>query len=59
MLAYYQWRSSRTFSEILALIKREDLVRMYPAYQTASEEKTVDELEELLLRRGSVSRLQM
>lgn len=59
MLAYYQWRSSRTFSEILALIKREDLVRMYPAYHTASEEKTVDELEELLLRRGSVSRLQM
>lgn len=32
---------------------------MYPAYHTASEENTVDELEELLLRRGSVSRLQM
>ena len=59
VLAYYQWRSSRTFSEILSFIGRKDLQRMYPAYHTASEEKTVDELEALLQRRGSVSRLQM
>ena len=59
MLAYYQWHSSRTFSEILSFIGRKDLQRMYPAYHTASEEKTVDELEALLQRRGSVSRLQM
>jgi len=32
---------------------------MYPAYHTASEEKTMDELDALLQRRGSVSRLQM
>lgn len=59
VLAYYQWRSGRTFSEILAFVRREDLQRMYPAYHTASEEKTVEELQALLQRRGSVSRLQM
>jgi transcriptional regulator with XRE-family HTH domain len=32
---------------------------MYPAYHTASEEKTADELEALLRRRGGISRLQM
>ena len=59
VLAYYQWYSCRTFSEILKFIGWKDLHRMYPAYHTASEEKTVDELEALLQRRGSVSRLQM
>lgn len=59
VLAYYQWYSCRTFSEILKFIEWKDLHRMYPAYHTASEEKTVDELEALLQRRGSVSRLQM
>ena len=59
VLAYYQWRSYRTFSEILAAIGQKDLQRMYPAYHTASEEKAVDELETLLQRRGGVSRLQM
>ena len=51
-LAYYQWRSGRTFPEILAFIGGKDLQRMYPAYHTASEEKTADELEALLRRRG-------
>ena len=46
-LAYYQWRSGRNFSEILAFIGGKDLQRMYPAYHTASEEKTADELEAL------------
>ena len=32
---------------------------MYPVYHTASEEKTVDELQALLQRRGGISRLQM
>lgn len=59
ILAYYQWRSGRTFPEILAFIGGGDLRRMYPAYHTASEDKTADELEALLQRRDSVSRLQM
>ena len=59
VLAYYQWHSSRTFSEILSFIGRKDLQRMYTAYHTASEEKTADELEALLLRRDSISRLQL
>ena len=59
VLAYYQWRSVRTFPEILAFIGREDLRRMYPAYHTASEEKTVDELQALEQRKGSMHRLQM
>ena len=59
VLAYYQWRSGRTFSEILMFIGRKDLQRMYTAYHTASEEKTADELEALLLRRDSISRLQL
>jgi transcriptional regulator with XRE-family HTH domain len=32
---------------------------MYTAYHTASEEKTADELEALLQRRDSISRLQL
>jgi len=58
VLAYYQWWSGRPFPEILACIRRTDLQRMYPAYHTASEEKAVDEIEALLQRRGSISRLQ-
>ncbi len=59
VLAYYQWRSGRTFSEILTFIGREDLQRMYTAYHTVSEEKTADELEALLQRRDTISRLQL
>ncbi len=58
VLAYYQWWSGRPFTEILTYIGKKDLQRMYPACHTASEEKTVEEINALLQRRGSVSRLQ-
>ncbi len=58
ILAYYQWSANRTFGKILSVIKTDDLMRMYPALHTASDERAIEEIEELYRERSAYGRLQ-
>ncbi|MCR5508921.1 MAG: helix-turn-helix domain-containing protein [Lachnospiraceae bacterium] len=58
ILAYYQWYFSRTFQQITSALKASDLMRMYPALHTVSEEKAVLEIDEFCRKRAQISRLQ-
>ena len=56
--AYYQWRANITFRAIFDTISAEDLLRMYPALHTASEERAFDAVHELYRSKRMQSRLQ-
>lgn len=56
-LALYQWRSGLPFHMIEKALKEEDLIRLYPALHTVSEEKTLEELDRLIRLRNRQTRL--
>ena len=58
ILAMFQWESGYTFAQILSRITAEDLLRLYPALHTASEERAVEELNCLFRKKSEISRLQ-
>lgn len=58
LVAFYQWRKRISFAHLFSSIHVEDLIRLYPALHTASEEKGVEVLDRLLLERNQVTRLQ-
>lgn len=45
VLAYYQWKSNRTFAEIMEYLSVEEIVYMYHPYHETSEDKFVDTIE--------------
>ncbi len=57
ILAFYQWRFNRTFQNILGIITAADIMRMYPALHTASEERAIESIEELYMNRSRFTRL--
>ncbi len=59
ILAMFQWRTGISFRNIFSVISAEDLLKMYPALHTASDDRAVDSLEELYGQRSLVSRLQI
>ncbi len=58
MLAYYQWMTMEHFSTIAQDLRISDLTRLYPALHTASEEKALASISELIRKRRMISRLQ-
>lgn len=56
--AFYQWKKNTSFSSIFSTITTEDLIRMYPALHTVSEDRAFDSIEELYRSKSSLSRLQ-
>ena len=56
--AYYQWKMNLAFRTILSVITAADLLRMYPALHTASEERAVMSIDKLYHERSMISRLQ-
>ena len=58
ILAYYQWFCNKSFSNIINVIKTKDLLNMYPALHTASEDKAVEVLMDLYNSRNATNRLQ-
>ena len=58
IIAYYQWWCAQTFKAITNVIKSSDLMRMYPALHTVSEERASEEIDELYRKRTQFSRLQ-
>ena len=57
-LAYYQWKKQRSFQYIFSGIKEEDLLRLYPALHTSSEEKGIEVIDQVLMEKNRLSRLQ-
>lgn len=58
ILAYYQWRTERSFREILSRITMADILKLYPALHEASEEKFVDTLNKKIANQHDITKLQ-
>ncbi len=52
ILAYYHWQSGRTFEAIFKDIDYDYLSRLYPAFHTASEERCVDEIQKIAIKKS-------
>jgi len=46
ILAYWQWKSGRTFKDILSRVGLSDIIKMYHPYHEAGEDKFVEDMEE-------------
>ena len=58
ILAYYQWTVNLPFGKIISVVPASDLLRMYPALHTTSDDKAIETINELYLSRNQVLRLQ-
>lgn len=59
ILAYFQWKSGRSFRDIFCYVSMSDILRMYPTLHEASEEKFVDTLNSIIDRKKSITKLQL
>ncbi len=57
IMAYYQWRSARSFKNIWRLLGMGDVLRMYPTFHEESEERFAEAADEMIGRRRTASRL--
>lgn len=51
VLAYYQWRMNREFSEIMQYVSMDDILHLYHPLHEASEEKVVEIIEIIVERK--------
>lgn len=58
ILAYYQWKSGRTFKDIFNNISMLDIINLYPTLHEASEDKFVDTMENIINRKNKPTKLQ-
>lgn len=58
ILAYYQWKSGRTFRDILNNISIMDILKLYPTLHEASEDKFVDIIDSIIERKKITTKLQ-
>ncbi|MBR5336544.1 MAG: helix-turn-helix transcriptional regulator [Lachnospiraceae bacterium] len=58
ILAYAQWLGGQSFKSIIDVVKTDDLMQMYPALHTVSEDRAAEEILELEKKRSVYSRLQ-
>ena len=58
ILAYYQWKTGRTFMDIEVNLSVTEILKMYPTLHEASEDKFVDTANAIILRRNNTTRLQ-
>ncbi len=58
MLAYYQWISGKSFSDIRKGITLEEILKLYRTLHEAPEDKFVDAVNAILARRGGSTKLQ-
>lgn len=58
ILAYYQWKSGRTYRDILDEVSMQTILKLYPTLHEASEDRFVDTIDNIILRKNSPTRLQ-
>ncbi len=59
VLAYYQWKSGRTFGDISKTLRMTDILKLYPTLHEASEEKFVDTVNAIIRQSKLPSKLQI
>lgn len=57
ILAYYQWKTGRTFKDIEVNLSVTEILKMYPTLHEASEDKFVDTANAIILRKNNTTRL--
>lgn len=59
IIAYYQWRTGKSFKNIISKLSAGEIENTYPALHEASEIKAFDTLNRILEMKATVSRLQI
>lgn len=59
ILAYYQWRSGRTFSDIQCNIPIKEILKLYPTLHEAAEEKFADTVNSLIAGKKTPAKIQI
>ena len=58
ILAYYQWKTGRTFRDVHENISCEEVLKLYAALHEADEEKFVDTVNSMIERKNAPAKLQ-
>ncbi len=58
ILAYYQWRTGRSFQKIHQVVSIDEILCMYPTHHEADEERFVETMEYIYQKRHTKSYLQ-
>ena len=58
ILAYYQWKTTRSFKDIREDISMREVLKLYPTLHEASEDKFVDTLNAIITRKTHSTKLQ-
>ena len=58
ILAYYQWKTGRSFRNIQENISMKEVLKLYPVMHEAAEDKFVDTVNCIIARKNTVSQLQ-
>ncbi len=58
ILAYYQWKTCRSFHNIQENISMKEILKLYPILHEASEDKAVDTINNIITRNHTISNLQ-
>ncbi len=58
ILAYYQWKTGRSFRNIHDRISMAEILRLYPILHEASEDRAADTVSSIIARKNTVSGLQ-
>ena len=58
ILAYYQWKTGRSFRNIRESISMQEILKLYPILHDASEDKFVDTVNGIISRSNTISKLQ-
>jgi len=59
IVAYYQWKTGRSFKDIQSLISMNEILSLYFPLHEASEDKCVETLESIMKERTKASKLQL
>jgi DNA-binding XRE family transcriptional regulator len=59
ILAYYQWKTCRSFHNIQENISMKEILKLYPILHETSEDKAVDTINNIISRNHKSSNLQM
>jgi DNA-binding transcriptional regulator YiaG len=59
ILAFYQWYSSKTFTEILSAVSLDDILKMYPVYHEMDPLKFADAMNARIFARQPLTKLRL
>lgn len=58
ILAYYQWKVNKSFRNILSQLSMQDILKLYSTLHEASEDKFVDTVNSIIMRKENPTKLQ-